>query len=208
MKKIIKGLLPLITVSLVLACAPTVTVNPPSGSPTSSAKPSAKPSVKPSAKPAALPAPTASKVADFVWTKYNLKFKLPSDMKTIKNEDGEFRSENPAILFELFPWKDIEATVDSVIKAGLAGINEDPNSFKLAEDFSGLVTVNGLEGVVVAGTATEGGKPINVAFIGLIDNDSENNYIAYVTFNQAKASEEDKNISLTGDIFSSFAKVK
>ncbi|MFN8575519.1 MAG: hypothetical protein U0354_01555 [Candidatus Sericytochromatia bacterium] len=195
MKKISKLIVPFMALSLIWACSPT----PNSSNPTPTQ----------SSKPAGLGTPSATKLNDFVWTKYNLKFKLPSDMKESVNKDDMYEAANTAVTFQLFPWKNAKLTEEDVIKEGIKGAdNIDKSSFKVSLEDSGTIEIGGLKGYVVSGTAKQSGTDIFLAVIGLIDPDGSDNFVGYITFDKGKASEDNKNLNVAADIVASLSKSK
>jgi hypothetical protein len=201
------------------ACAPETTVTP--ASPTPSVAPSTVPSVSPSTTPSTTPSPSTDKkddaklgekssvkLVDYEWTKYNLKFTLPSDLKVAKNEEGEFEANNESMNVQIFPWKDAKLTKDDVLVEAFKGLtNIDKSSFVIDDNFSGEITnLNGFKGYVVGGTAKQDGTDVYLGVLVLIDPNGSDNYISYVVFNKGKSSEDDKNLNIGGDIFASFKK--
>lgn len=201
------------------ACAPETPSTPNSPSPSASIAPSTTPSVIPSTTPSANPSTdkkddaklgekSSVKLIDYVWTKYNLKFTLPSDLKVAKNEDGEFEANNESMNVQIFPWKDAKLTKDDVLVEAFKGLtNIDKSSFVIDDNFSGeIANLNGFKGYVVGGTAKQDGTDIYLGVLVLIDPNGSDNYISYVVFNKGKASEDEKNLNVGGDIFASFKK--
>ncbi|MFN8671861.1 MAG: hypothetical protein U0457_07205 [Candidatus Sericytochromatia bacterium] len=191
-------------VSLVSACSN------PTQTPSTSTSPSPSSSSAPGGEKdlAKLGDKSAVKLIDFTWKKYNLKFTLPSTLKEATNQDGEFEASNESMNFQVFPWKDAKATKDDVLVQafkGLTGI--DKASYVIDETASGEIeNLNGFKGYVVLGEAKQGGTPVYLGILALIDPNGSDNFISYLVFDKAKGADDIKNINVGADIFLSFKK--
>lgn len=166
------------------------------------------PSTAPSADNAILGEKSSVKLIDYEWTKYNLKFTLPSDLTIAKNEEGQFEANNESMNVQIFTWKDAKLTKDDVLVEAFKGLsNIDRSSFVIDDNFSGEITnLNGFKGYVVGGNAKQDGVDVYLGVLVLIDPNGVDNYISYVVFNKGKSTENDKNLNIGADIFASFKK--
>jgi hypothetical protein len=188
------------------------------------AQPTAKPS--PSSSTASTPAPSASttpttdkkadlgkpsetKLSDFVWEEGKLTFKLPETMKEQKSDETTFEASNDAIYFQLIPWKDAKLSQEDVLKEAVKqATNVDFNSFKIDEEASGEYELNGFKGYIAVGETKlkDSTDTFYLGIIAMIDPASDANFISYITINKGKASENEKNLNVAGDILASFKK--
>ncbi|MBC7475183.1 MAG: hypothetical protein H7263_12890 [Candidatus Sericytochromatia bacterium] len=147
---------------------------------------------------------------DSVWTKYNLKFKLPTDLKQTKNEDGEFVAGSNAIIFDILQFKDFKGDQNSILVEALTHFKIDGtgvngiDGFTSIPNYTGAITINGVDGFIVSGTAKKDSILVNINILSLNDKVNLNSYISYVIFDPAKASDNEKKVNFVGDIFSSF----
>lgn len=180
------------------SCAP--------ATPTISTSPT--PSTAPSTDNANLGEKSSVKLINYEWTKYNLKFTLPSDLTIAKNEEGQFEANNESMNVQIFTWKDAKLTKDDVLVEAFKGLsNIDRSSFVIDDNFSGEITnLNGFKGYVVGGNAKQDGVDVYLGVLVLIDPNGVDNYISYVVFNKGKSTENDKNLNIGADIFASFKK--
>jgi hypothetical protein len=197
-----KILLGLTIASLFIGCAPNTTTSGPGNA----TKPSAPPVSSDVAKPGSK---SDAKLETFSSDVFKLTFKLPSDMKIKTNSTDHFEADNNAVVFQLFPWKDARLNEADILTFGLAAIsNIDQGSFVIDADGSGYVeNLGGYWGFLVTGTAKQGGSDIYVGMLGLIDPNTNENYISYLTLDKNKnTSEDSKNLNVGADIFLSFTK--
>ncbi len=147
---------------------------------------------------------------DLVWTKYNLKFKLPTGFKQTKNEDSEFVAVSDATIFDILQFKDFKGDQNSILAEALTHFKIDGtgvngiDGFTSIPNYTGAITINGVDGFIVSGTTKQDSIPVNINILSLNDKVNLNSYISYIIFDPAKASDNEKKVNFVGDIFSSF----
>ncbi len=176
----------------------------------SSPTPKISPSAKPPSDYVKLGKPSKIRLESFIWDKYKISFKLPLDMKEEINEEDEYQASNKSMVFQVFPWKDAKLSKEDVLDEGLKGLsNLDKNSLVIDDEYSGeLEDFNGFSGYIIVGNAKQDGIDIYVGMLAIIDPKGDTNFISYITLDKGRASEDEKNLNLGADIFSSFSKVK
>lgn len=141
---------------------------------------------------------------DISWSKYNLKFSLPSGVKETENTDNKYIAESKSLTFEMYPWKDASLNEKEVADAAYADLGVDQATVKITS--KSKRDLNGFSGYEILGSGKIDGKEVNFSVLGFIDPNSSNNFAAYILY--WKDGNEDANIEIERDIIESIAPMK
>lgn len=140
---------------------------------------------------------TAQEVwVQYSWPYYNLDFELPSDFEVTTNTSDALEATGEGIRFALYPYQDEQLEAND-----LAGF-----VVKMAETDLNLSEIDELELIefeeMSGGFITGEKDGLMYIVLGLIDPNSDNNFYAFVAFEEDKADVIEDAIEL----FSSFSK--